>query len=56
MDATTPIDQPGMTEVASSHRGLVAKLPQSARTASHLLRSFGFQVIAALLGIALAFL
>jgi hypothetical protein len=56
MDATAPTNPPGLTEITSSPKGLVARLPQSAKTASHLLRSFGFHVIAALLGIALAFL
>jgi hypothetical protein len=56
MDATTPIDSPGVTEITSSPKGLVARLPQSARTATHFLRSFGFHLMAALLGIALAFL
>jgi hypothetical protein len=56
MVAPTPVNPPGVTEIASSPRGLVARLPQSARTARHFLRCFGFHVVAALLGIALAFL
>jgi hypothetical protein len=56
MVAPTPMNSHGVTEIASSPRGLVARLPQSARTARHFLLSFGFQVVAALLGIALAFL
>jgi hypothetical protein len=56
MVAPTPINPPRVTEMASSPRGLMARLPQSARTASLFLRSFGFHVVAALLGIALAFL
>jgi hypothetical protein len=56
MVAPTPMNPPGVTKVAQSPGGLVASVPRSARTAGHFLRSFGFHVVAVLLGIALAFL
>ena len=56
MVAPVPVNPPGETQIAPYPKGFVAKLPQGARTTRRFLRNFGFHVVAALLGIALAFL
>jgi hypothetical protein len=56
MVAPVPVNPPCETHMAPSPKGLMARLPHGVRTTRNFLRSFGFHVVAALLGIALAFL
>lgn len=55
MSSPVPVTLPGQTQIAQSSQAGEAGA-SDARTSGHHLRNLGFQVMAALLGIALAFM